>query len=237
VNVTFDFANPTNLVIAGVFILIILGVLYRILTSVDGSVGPFKWRRKQEEREETGNSNEYLMNRDNQRHDEDFQDRCRDLTDELTPISKNMLRGYKLCAVARKAIAQTLNNTLYDAISRNHFTYKLSKDVVVRYKKQLVERSLRKYCRFVEDYASEPCNLIELPSQDVIEKYLTNMVEVWIKDIAQEVIKTCPQKIATYQEYLPMFKAQNDKKRVKIVEDCIRKNEGYIDDFSRRYSL
>ncbi|MDR1901759.1 MAG: hypothetical protein LBQ88_05680 [Treponema sp.] len=189
-----------------------------------GSLGPLKWKEK----EEQSKSNEYLMNREKELHDEECKAECRKATNKLRTRITNEFRQYGVCTMTRRAVAAAILNPLYTRIQVNHFTEFLMPDKIEEYKKQVFEELKDEFEAVYYSNQDNPCNLIEFPEWHEVERLLLSIRDAWIDLIKTEVVKCSGEKIKTYEKWIREFKDDDNTSMVKITSGCIEKNEKYI---------
>jgi hypothetical protein len=187
-------------------------------------LGPLKWKEK----EDQSKSNEYLMNREKDLHDEECKAECRKATNKLRTRITNEFRKYKVCTMTRRAVAAAILNPLYTRIQVNHFTEFLMPDKIKEYKDQVFEELKDEFEAVYYSNQDNPCNLIEFPEWPEVENLLLSIRDAWIDLIKIEVAKCSGEKIKTYEKWMREFKADDNTSMEKITSGCIEKNEKYI---------
>jgi hypothetical protein len=93
-----------GVVIAAIIIVITVSIIVLRKMGGIGSLGPLKWKEK----EDQSKSNEYLMNREKDLHDEECKAECRKATNKLRTRITNEFRKYKVCTMTRRAVAAAI---------------------------------------------------------------------------------------------------------------------------------
>jgi hypothetical protein len=135
--------------------------------------------------------------------------------------------------LGRRALASATRAPFYDAIDYNHFTTKFMPNELVNYKLSLIEKIKTRYIIIYDDWLDNPCPHTTMPKPDDIMALIGDVVNNWVKKIAEEVNKTCELKLDVYNEFLPQFKDEKDDYRIGICEECIKKNTNYITELKR----
>jgi hypothetical protein len=194
-----------------------------------GSIGPFKWK----EREEQSKTDEYLMNRENERHDEECKMACRKAINKFRIRITNEFRQYNVCAMTRRAVAAAILNPLYTRIQANHLTEVLMPDQINDYKEQVFYELRDEFEAVYYSNQDNPCNLIEFPEWPEAESLLRTILDTWISILKMEVVKCSVEKIKTYEKWEQKFVADQNTGMIKVVCYCIAKNEKYIKELKK----
>jgi hypothetical protein len=76
------------------------------------------------------------------------------------------------------------------------------------------------------------CPNDDIPDWDTAKAKIQTVFSQWVQYLLVEVIRTCNQKLDTYNRYLPNFAKNDDDYRGGIIKQCIEKNERYIRDLT-----
>ena len=137
------------------------------------------------------------------------------------------------CMPTAHMMATDMKNVLYQALRENSFKDKLSKDTREAYVADKLESMKTVYDDMVFALSKEECTVdrtkFVFPDYSVVEKPLREVVLYWADMIRQEVTRACEKKIETYEEFKAVFMQADDKYFQAVVEDCIAKNKGYIE--------
>jgi hypothetical protein len=200
-------------------------VLYLIITRGKiKSIGGIPIKREQE-----GQSSLYYMNDENQEHDNQLQSRLRQYTTSMRTRIVNAFRGIKMCSMTRRAISFAVRFPLYESVTNNHFTEVLLPANREAYKTRILLFMRDEYEDIYYASVDMTCGQEKLPPWEEAGRTVGDLLDDWIAGVVTEVLKTCKQKIETYNKYLPDFEKNDDDYRVKITKDCIAKNERYIE--------
>jgi hypothetical protein len=187
------------------------------------SLGPLSIKKEQENQ-----STMFFMNIDNDDHDAQLQIRLRSLTNAMRTRLINSFQEYNLCSIMYSALASSIRWPLYESIANNHFTEVLLSDSIDDYKKRIFGLIEDEYRNMFSAALRTTCQKDNVPVwEDAVTK-LRVFFEHWIQQLILEVIRTCKQKLDTYNRYLPSFTHNADDYRGNIIKQCIEKNERYI---------
>lgn len=153
-----------------------------------------------------------------------------------TAMRKPILRavaGSGLCAAALRALAGDLRGPLYHAVDQNDFKTRLATPAREAYLADKVAALRDEYQDLVEEASYDPCtrgpDAIKFPTWEEAEPAIRRAIESWAASIIQAVVDTCRAKVAVYQEFRPRFEAAGDSYFIKIIDEKIAKNVGYIE--------
>jgi hypothetical protein len=213
--------SPLNLIIILGFIgLIIGGLLFFLNRQKNISIGPFTLKKEQENQ-----STMFYMNVDNADHDEQLQIRLRSQTSAMRTRLVNAFQEYNLCSIMYSALASAIRWPLYESIVNNHFTEVLSPDNIADYKKRIFGLIEDEYRNIFSAASRTPCPQDNVPDFDQVRAKLQGFFAQWLQYLIGEVIRTCRQKLDTYNRYQITFAENKDDYRGKIIAQCIEKNE------------
>ena len=231
---------PTaNLVIVAVAVIIIMGALIYTIRDVlhkskIESLGPLKFQKEIKENiqlEQEAQSRNYFLDNTVKEYDNHLKYKLRNKTDSLNfipkfiPIFSEFKTNNIFIYVAFELVVKScLNNSL----SNNHLTRVFQNKNKERHLSKLLDIIKNKYDIFIFQNSMHTSD--ELPPYYRIEKILEEFLNEWCKLVQAEVKETCEEKLETYQNYLPMF--ENDPYRKKILEICIEKNQGYLENLN-----
>jgi hypothetical protein len=224
------FANIVALIIGTVAILIIVAIIVFIFVRKLGvtSIGPLKMEHR-------SLSTEYRMNEATVDEDDICRKQMRHITGNMKINISNIFSELRICAIARVAISSAIRYPLYESIANNHFTTELMPDNYKHYRERIIEMMKEEYISLSSVSQDIQCNREALPSWDDVGKKLIICIDMWLKRISKEVIRTCEKKIAIYNTYLKDFMEASDKYRIDICKNCIEKNGRYINVLKDRY--
>jgi hypothetical protein len=182
---------------------------------------------------ETRQEREYYMNRRIAEIDQDLRAAIMAKTRDLKRPILRAVSGSTLCSAALRAIAADLRAPMYQAVDDNDFKHRLAKANRDKYIETKLYELQEEYKDLTEESESDPCAagpaaIIFYPQWEEVEPKLRRAVETWVLWIRVAVIEACQKKITVYEEYRPGFAAAKDKKFMEIVDSCIAKNKGYI---------
>jgi hypothetical protein len=215
-----------------VFILIMSGKIRKASASKDGGISldiaPIEARANV--REEA----RYYMDRRISEIDDDLKTEVKLRTQEFRKPILAAVAGSGLCTAALRAIASDLRGPMYHAVDENDFKHRLSSENRAGYLSEKLDALQEEYEDLVGEASSDPCAIgtgatITFPTWAEVEPRLSRAVESWADKITVAVADACRRKIIVYQEYRPQFVEAGDERFVKIVDDCISKNAGYIE--------
>jgi hypothetical protein len=220
--------SPVNLIIILGFIALIVGVLLWFLNRQKSiTIGPFTLKKEQENQ-----STMFYMNMDNDDHDEQLQVRLRSQTNAMRTRLVNEFQEYNLCSIMYSALASAIRWPLYESIVNNHFTEVLLPDNIADYKQRIFGLIEDEYRNIFSGSARTPCPQDNIPEFEQVRAKLQGFFNQWLLYLIGEVIRTCRQKLDTYNRYQVSFAENKDDYRGKIIAQCIEKNERYIRDLS-----
>ena len=178
--------------------------------------------------DQNGRSAEYDMNEETRGADDTCRKDARLITDSMKITINNVFGILKICSLARIAIASFVRFPLYESVSNNHFTTELMPENYNDYRERIIGAIKDEYVSL--SFAPKDTNCGEvMPPWEQISEPLIECIDLWLKRIIKEVIKTCNKKITIYTKYLVKFQAAKDDFRINIVEKCIEKNVRYIE--------
>jgi hypothetical protein len=220
--------SPLNLIIILGFIgLIIGGLLFFLHRQKNITIGPFTLKKEQENQ-----STMFYMNADNADHDEQLQIRLRSQTSAMRTRLVNVFQKYNLCSIMYSALASAIRWPLYESIVNNHFTEVLSPDNIADYKKRMFGLIEDEYRNIFSASVRTPYPQDNVPDFEQVHAKLQGVFSQWLQYLISEVIRTCRQKLDTYNRYQVTFVENKDDYRGKIIAQCIEKNERYIRDLA-----
>jgi hypothetical protein len=192
------------------------------------AIGPIK-------REQQNQSTMYNMNDDNSAAD----DLCRRNMRNIASSMRNRITGLfsdtGICTMTRTALSSALRFPLYESVANNHFTTELMPDSYDEYRHRIVASLKDEYIAIYLAARETKCHEDDVKSwEEAKDIIIKEIADSWLKQICRECMRTCEKKVAIYRKYLPLFEDAGDDYRVKIVKDCINKNEVYITALQRR---
>jgi len=226
-NIIFDLANTpiAHLVVMAILIVIIIYVLVKYY----GNIGPLK------RRDQANSDALYHMNCENSELDEQLRVQARLKVSVLDQRLNNIFYDYKVCPVARIALAGAVRGVLQANACDNHFTTVLMPDNRDDYLEGLLKSIEDQYVAIYSAIAGIKCEKDEiLPTWEEIKDTIKEFIIEWANLVIADVIKTCIKKIAVYKKYEPKF--VGDSYRTGIVVGRIAKNKDHITLLDRRRS-
>jgi hypothetical protein len=168
----------------------------------------------------------------------DSDDLCRRQLRQITSNMKihisNMFIDINVCSIARVALSSAIRFPLYESVANNHFTRELMPENYEGYRERIIEMMRDEYISLSSVAKDTSCNRESLPAWEAISGNLIACIDLWIKRVSREVMLNCERKIQIYQKYQGEFEDAKDEYRLKIVKNCIQKNEEYIVTLKRR---
>ena len=153
---------------------------------------------------------------------------AREITRDRKKVIQRFIAGSTICGPATRAVTSDLLYTLYDAVNRNDFKHNLSLKVRSSYKSEKMDAIEAEYSDFNDSVSVSPCSdksdPTVMPTWAILSPKLDKMLDGWMDDTRDKVIEACKKKIAIYSEYKDGYEGNE----LKIVENCIAKNEEYI---------
>lgn len=148
------------------------------------------------------------------------------------------------CLAMRKSLSFSLRYPLFHASLRNNFKLVLRPENITFYIERLVKEIALEYEEYAVDHSAAYCTVNNetkcppIPKWEDIKAILEKrLLEDWALPIKQKNIDICHKKIDTYRQFIKSFKELGDVVKVKVTENCIDKNRGYIEAFVRKPEL
>lgn len=187
---------------------------------------------------ESRQEREYFMNRRIAEIDQDLHTEIMARTRDLKKPLLRVVTGAGLCTAALRAIAADLRAPIYQAVDENDFKHKLAAANREGYLKGKLAALKDEYDDLVAEVGYDPCAagpaaVIAFPPWESVEAGMSRALNGWADKVAEAVSDSCRRKVAVYEEYRPQFESARDKKFTKIVDECIAKNQGYIQALGR----
>jgi len=185
------------------------------------------------EAEAKSRTNHFYMTRRIQDLDADFRFKCRRITNDLrAKVMSGLVDFESACPLVKVALASSLRIPLYQAIEENHFKKKFSKQFLEFFLNNLLEEIKIDYEEFAY-LIKAGCLESQSEMVPVFDSFTFQLRQLlqdfWVRRIAELMVQTCERKIATYEDYLPLFTELGDTYMVKVAETCRDKNLGYIE--------
>ena len=210
----------------GVIILLIVGAVIIRKLGIK-NIGPIKLEQRNQ-------TTMHSMNEATKDSDDSCRRQLRHITSSMKINISNIFAAVNVCSIARVALSSAIRSSLYESIANNHFTRELMPENYEGYRERLVEMIKEEYM-YLSSFAKDTsCNHESLPPWAAISKNMVVFVELWIKRISREVMLNCERKIQIYQKYQGDFEDAKDEYRLRIVKNCIQKNEEYVVTLKRR---
>jgi hypothetical protein len=139
----------------------------------------------------------------------------------------------RLCSAAKNATGLSLRDPLDQAVDDNNLKDKLSSAKRATYFAEKLEILHEEYEDLLESAEHDPCAGAEaliayLPWEEVAPKLLA-LIETWGASVAVIIITACEEKIKVYETSRKRFLDNKIAYQVKVCDECIAKNKGYID--------
>jgi hypothetical protein len=230
-NHTFEIIKLCVYAGLGVFAGIIILVLIRAKVS-----GKFKFGKDGvsfETVETKSRTNHYYMTRRIQDLDVELKTRCRRITNDLRGKVITGLSDIEgICPIVRIALASSLRVPLYHSIEENGFKKKFTKAAMQGYLDILVEEIKLDYQEFfylIKNACQQDRRAI--PEFETIQNTITGLLKTfWAKKIIGQMIVICEKKIASYNDYEPLFRELGDAYMLGVIEECKEKNKKHIEE-------
>ena len=148
------------------------------------------------------------------------------------------------CSSMRKALSSSLRYPLHHAAMRNNFKYVLRPENIDFYIDRLMKEINFEYEEFAIEHAISYCIVDDkkkcpnLPLWENISEMLRKRLkDDWAMLVKEKNIDICHKKIEFYRSFIKSFEELGDIVKVKVSEQCIDKNRGYIEAFVRKPEL
>jgi hypothetical protein len=169
-------------------------------------------------------ANQHYM--DDEIHDEDdrFHQKCHELVESIELHLAGILRPTLKHGLLLESIVNRVSLIFTSSIIRNHFTKEFMPDKYSLYRSKLISKIRDRYSDLYERIHDSEILIV---SWDEMEQKFVQIVDDWLQDISAMLKETCRDKIEIYTRYKSRF--TTDAYRAKICDDCIAKNEKYIE--------
>lgn len=225
------FAWPSAIMVVGILIYLLIqrGTVSSVSAGKDGI--SLQLVESRQERE-------YFMNRRIAQIDQDLHTEIMSRTRALKKPLLRVVNGAGLCTAALRAIAADLRSPIYQAVDENDFKVNMATANREAYLELKLGALKDEYTDLVSEAGTDPCvagpaAVIVFPEWDSVKPGMVRALELWADRVSDAVVLSCRRKIEVYEEYRPQFQAARDRKFTQIVEDCITKNQGYIEALGR----
>lgn len=218
-------AWPVAIVIGSIliFVLVFSGKIKGLSASKEGGI-------KLETAVETINSRsktKYSMDRRIAEIDSDTAARERKEVGKLRTAIIEAIAGAGLCTSLAGDRAGELRRVIYEAVEENNLKENLAQGKIDAY-------LAGKLAEIKEEFTAPavPCPAgqpgVFVPWEDAAPK-LKAILAQWAAATIAVLLDASEKKIAIYQEYRGLFEESHDGDFLSVVDDCISKNQGYID--------
>lgn len=136
---------------------------------------------------------------------------------------------------AKRVIAGSIRIPLYNAARRNRFHEALRPSKTKEYLDNLIDEIKLEYADINIEQTDFQCpvhggNCIEYPAWEAFKDDLRQMLtKQWAFPTREYRIKISQKKIALYEQYIVAYDELGDETRVLITQQCIDKNNKYIE--------
>jgi len=217
------------------------GLLKTFNVGKGGLSGEFATSKKEiEKRFESGNIHK-LMNDTIHALDHDLLEWFMHRGNAVRRVLSKRLNTKIQCVSTRRALASCLRWPLYESILHNNFKMVLRPQNIKFYVGRLMKEITEEYEEFANEIENGICpvdsqkDCIPLPPLvEVFEIIRKDLTEGWALPLRQEQIKMHYKKIDVYKQYAPVFDQLGDYVMKKICEQCIEKNQTYINALERK---
>ena len=131
-----------------------------------------------------------------------------------------------VCTAIRNSMIFTMKEPLLGFVTENHFTKELTETGYESYRTKVISSVRDTYYDLTCDSKNMKCDVI-LPDWEETKDAYIELIDSWLYMAVREVRKTCLRKIQEYERVLKIV--ENNKNWKSIVENCIKKNNEYID--------
>jgi len=212
-----------------ILVLIFRGRVRSITVGRDGGKIDLAAEEKIDRRDET----KHYMDKRIEDVDRELYLEAKDIAQDLRRPITRAIQSAGLCTPALVALAANLRGPIYRATEENDFKHKLASSSRQKYLDGKLDALADEYAALIEESASDPCTagatpVIKYPAWSDIESAMSRMLDAWATRVTERVISACLKKIGIYSEYRGLFEDASDARYVKIVDDCIAKNQSYI---------
>lgn len=165
--------------------------------------------------------------------DEALDAKVKEKTRALRRPLARVVAGAGLCSPAKQSVALGFRDVIDQAVDDNNLRDNLSGAERPRYLGKKLVSLHDEYDDLLEETSGDPCSAgpaatIFFPAWASVEPRLLVVLNSWAEAVAQLIVSACQDKIQVYKEYRPQFESAKREYYVKVCDDCIAKNEGYI---------
>ena len=220
------------LIYGGAYLLVVLlaiaiVVLVRMLRI--GYIGPIKM-------EQRGQVTMHDMDNETKKLEDAGQREIRRITNNLKLNISNVFVKYNVCTFAKLAIATSLRFPLYEAIANNHYTSELAFSYEA-YRDRMIEQIREEYISLYSASKTKNCNSEELSTWEEISGLLIGCIDIWLRNICRESLRTCERQLTILKKFLSEFEASKDNYRAKVAESQIKEKDKCVASLRMRLGL